>query len=217
MSNLKPKEITKPMQLIAFLCIAVTGEFITAAKIIDKPEGISVAFGIAAIVSGLSILLGFFIVLVLFRENLMGDKEFTEYRQNTFTDKKESKKLEINESLIYLNDLLPDYELIRESLIKNGFQISSTFGSTSKKPKIPEKTYLVFGTSIKLSELKRIVKILEVHTPLYLKYSPSTADFKKIYIGAYANDMKKSSEVTYDFIKKLDKTKTVNELISTLN
>lgn len=223
MTNYKPDKITKPIQLIAFLCIAITAEFIAASKLlIDEQKELSIAFGISAIASGLSILYGFFIMVIKYRHLLLGDSEFLKYldiNKNTQRPKFELevehiKNIKTNKISIFVNDLLPDFDKIKLILHGLGLAITSTFGSNSSTPRIPDKFVLVFGSSVDHDILLRIILELKKLGLTHLRYSSNPNDNRKIYIGAFFTDKTPLIELSNQLEKEINSTNSMYELIS---
>ena len=122
-----------------------------------------------------------------------------------------------NNTKISLNDLIPNYKEIAKELVKKGFHISGTFGSTSTIKKPPTNLVITFTSEAQKESLSEIYSILKPygfdridydHKPLLNKYN--------IYIGSYI-DKQPSGRSSVKIDEKLNKaifddTLTVEEL-----
>lgn len=86
---------------------------------------------------------------------------------------------------ISINDLLPDYESIADSLADNGLLVDSIFGSTSNNPEVPKKKILGFGRGVSIDTLRAVSRIVRDNGFEYIHFAVSGINQNRIYIGSY--------------------------------
>lgn len=88
---------------------------------------------------------------------------------------------------IAINDLIPDYKEISKEIIRLGYPISETFGSTSKDKKPPKHLTISYIPGTPKSSIAEIYKILKPYGFQRIDYDNEERepDESNIYIGSY--------------------------------
>ena len=84
-----------------------------------------------------------------------------------------------------INDLLPEYPRIRQTLSDASIPISQIFGSTSESAEVPKVGVLSFGPNVDLEAIRTLVGLLEKHKIQYVSHSRGEMHSARIYIGSY--------------------------------
>ncbi|WP_318510359.1 hypothetical protein [Photobacterium leiognathi] len=92
-------------------------------------------------------------------------------------------------SRVQLNDLLPRFSDIFESLKKSNVKVDSTFGSTSVEANVPDKFAITFGDDIDFHLLKTILPIAYDNGAEIINHAQDNSALGNIYIGAYGYDL----------------------------
>ena len=114
---------------------------------------------------------------------------------------------------VEINDLLPSYKELVAELLKEGIRPSTTFGSTSTEPKIPNQFVIAIGNKVPISLVQRIVKVAMHYELQGIAYADYCADniekyfsihSGRIYLGAYGFDDPQSYlHMTADTLKQI--------------
>lgn len=106
---------------------------------------------------------------------------------------------------VCINDLLPSFEVLSRELLDNNIEIDSTFGSTSKKPEVPNVFHISFGDDINIRTLKTIVSICQRHGLDSISYASTNTAHGKIYIGSlgYQNKKRKLVPAAPEFLNEI--------------
>ena len=86
---------------------------------------------------------------------------------------------------VQLNDLLPDYPIIRRKLRKRQIVISKTFGSTSDIPEVPKSRIISFGPNVPKAQLQDIVQVCQDFGFDLISFADHEYSEGRIYIGSY--------------------------------
>lgn len=108
---------------------------------------------------------------------------------------------------IQINDLLPEYQLIRKELVKNKLPIGRSFGSSSKDPEIPRYKIIGFGENVPIEQLRRVISICQKYGFDQINYSEHELSEDNIYIGSYI----------YSFPEYPQAVPITSSLLNTLN
>lgn len=210
--NIEPKAVTKPIQLLAAWLVGlvlVDAAFLTAASQIQQPTWASGALVVASILN-VPIFLGFlFFMQTKFRPEMQEDTFYAKYLERKSTDTKKTEYIRVdeegeskfsiseikvdrrisiakNEPVVQVNDLLPKFDEIVESLRKSGIAIRATFGSTSSDPKAPEKLIISMREGADPLLFQEVVRAVEPFGIEGVSISEQFfTDNDNIYVGSY--------------------------------
>lgn len=99
----------------------------------------------------------------------------------------------LKDAEVEINDLLPDYSKICDSLKEHNISISNTFGSSSVEPEVPELLILTYGRDANIETFRATLTLLREFGELYVSYADHLINEGKIYIGSYAYRSKESN------------------------
>lgn len=99
------------------------------------------------------------------------------------------------ETKIALNDLVKDYKVIATNLVKSGYKISDTFGSTSASKKPPKFLTISFNENISKQALKDLYLVIKDFGFNRIDFDEKgDHDEQDIYIGSYIDDFPEERE-----------------------
>lgn len=235
--SFEPSTVTKPIQLLAAWLIGlivVNGTFLTAARLIEKPD---CAAGFLVICAALCVpmfLGALFLLQTKFRPEMQEDSfyarhlerlssqtakvEFVTTEQEVKTTPIRAKQRRVRQNnrtfssdivQISVNDLLDNFDDIVKEIKNIGLSVSDTFGSTSIKANVPTQRLISVGYDVDLKLIKQLLK-----SALHLKFdkislSEEGFSYNRVYFGSYSYESEPEKVKTFDNIL-LDKILSAN-------
>jgi hypothetical protein len=118
---------------------------------------------------------------------------------------------------VKLNDLLPEFQNIRQALVSNGIAITELFGSTSMPPIAPSIFVLSVGLGVPINELRQIVNLLRPFRIAAMTLNLDAADLHSIYIGSYLYGKIKVTPLDEQVIAAISNANRTEDLKGVIN
>jgi hypothetical protein len=90
---------------------------------------------------------------------------------------------------IHMNDLLPAYQSLREALLKAGYKIYDTFGTTSRGKRVPSPFIIAISDGAAIEAIQDAIKISLPHGLEGVAHASEPEWPNRIYIGAYSYEV----------------------------
>lgn len=101
---------------------------------------------------------------------------------------------------VSINDLLPAYSKIQKALDDHLIPISTTFGSGSNNPDIPQFGILSFGPDVELEAIVTILDLVQIHGIDFISYTAGERHKQHIVIGSYIYLAKSIKPREYNYV-----------------
>ncbi|HFD4045292.1 TPA: hypothetical protein ACQJOT_004489 [Vibrio parahaemolyticus] len=86
---------------------------------------------------------------------------------------------------VQVNDLLPKFSKIFKAFEACGVKVESTFGSTSKEPKVPSKFAISIGDDFDLDVFRKVLPIAYENGAEIINFVSQPLAYGQIYVGSY--------------------------------
>lgn len=99
---------------------------------------------------------------------------------------------------IYLNDLLPQYGEIKQSLLDSGISVFETFGSTSRSAHVPAVFSIAFGRDLGIEVMQEMLRRALVFGAEVTEIANEALDWDlgHVYMGSYGFEYNTVAELT---------------------
>jgi len=87
---------------------------------------------------------------------------------NDKTSSKTTEKRKLKETEILVNDLLPVFQNVTTDLSENDLEINSTFGSTSKEPRVPNPFLISTTKDVNIRKFQMVLKVAKQNDAEYI-------------------------------------------------
>lgn len=203
-------KVTKPLQLLAAWLIGLVvtnGSFLAGASQIEKPDWAAGVLVVATVLNVPIFLACLFLLQTRFRPEMQEDHFYSKYletRHSSASGQEElvvtyQKTTEIEKEAVVIpktnggstgvqiNDLIPNFDKLRQELDNANIYISKTFGSTSTDPRPPSPFIITVEGLPDATLLRKVVGICNKYGLHTVSRSASHSFGDRIYIGSYAN------------------------------